>query len=208
MAIYLAALVFGAVLLGASLVHGGSKLDAAGHADTHGNTEPEAENAAGHDHDTGGGPLALVLSALFWTFGSAFFGLTGLALESLSLVTAAAVPFVAAGVGVAAGLTATRVLRQLARGTTGALGDARSHVGRTGRLLLPVAPGQRGKIRVRTATGDADFVAELAPGPAHVHLPAGTRAIVTEMRGATALVAPLPPDLAALTQAAPQSDEP
>jgi hypothetical protein len=61
-------------------------------------------------------------------------------------------------------------------------------------LLLPLAPGLRAKARVRTPTGEVDFVAEL-PAEATVALPAGARVWIIEMRGTTAIVAVPPSDL-------------
>jgi len=189
MAIYLAALVFGVVLLGASLWHGGGGDHAGGdHAGGDGHDQD------GHHEHGSAGSLAVLFSLRFWTFGAAFFGLTGLALEGLGLVGGLLAAAAAGGVGLVSGFVSTAVLRALSAKTTGALPDAASHIGREGRLLLPLAPGLRSKIRVRTPTGDADFVAEL-PAEATTVLPAGERIWIIEMTGATAIVDVPPTDL-------------
>lgn len=185
MTVYIAALVFGAILLGASVVHLGGNAadhDAAGH-----------DHGAEHDHGPAG-PLAVLFSLRFWAFGTAFFGLTGLALEGLGVLVGLAGAVVAGAVGLTSAVASTAVLRALAAETTGALPDAASHVGREGRLLLPLAPGLRAKARVRTPTGEVDFVAEL-PAEATVALPAGARVWIIEMQGTTAIVAVPPSDL-------------
>lgn len=196
MTVYLAALVFGAILLAASAWKGGSA--SAGDADADHDTHTPNDT---HEATLLDGPLALVLSVRFWTFGLAFFGLTGLALEGFALVPSTVVPFVAAAVGAGCGLGAAQLLRALARGTTGALPDAESHVGREGRVLLPIARGQRGKVRIRTAAGEADFVAELDASQSRP-LRTGERIWIVAMRGSTALVATPPHDLAQLADVA------
>jgi membrane protein implicated in regulation of membrane protease activity len=183
MSIYLATLVFGAILLGASFWQG------------------DAHDADGHQQEHApAGPLAVLFSLRFWTFGAAFFGLTGLVLEGTGLLGGLLAGAVAGVVGLSSGLVSTVVLRALSAETTGALPHAESHVGREGRLLLPLAPGQRGKVRVRTPTGEADFVAEL-PASVDATLPSGERVWIVEMRGATAVVDVPPADLPPATTA-------
>lgn len=179
MAIYLAALLFGAVLLGASLWHGGGDTD--------------AHDGDAHGEDAHG--FGLLLSLRFWTFGLSFFGLTGTILGGLSLLNPLFVPWVAGGVGLGCGLVAARLLRRLTHESVGALQS--DHTGREGRLLLPVSPGQPGKLRVQIGGVDTDLVASRAGGPDAEPIPAGRRVLIVEMRGTTAVVEPVPADLPA-----------
>src|SRR3954465_6454976 len=106
LALYIGSLLFGGVLLGAS-VFGGHDHDAGGGHD------------AGHDADHGDGhqsaaaSLLPLLSLRFWAFTFAFFGLAGtvLTLGGLGALT----PVVAGGFGLGSGYVAARVLRGLAR---------------------------------------------------------------------------------------------
>ena len=68
---------------------------------------------------------------------------------------------VSTGVGVAAGLGASATFRRLTGETVGQVRDAAALVGREGKLLLPVARGQRGKVRLgQPGGGDVDLLAE------------------------------------------------
>ncbi len=149
---YLGAVLFGLVLLAGSLVLGGKDT-------AHG----------GHDADVGiaWAPLA---SIRFWVFVMTFGGGAGLALDYLEdnelLVAGGAL-----GVGWLSGVLAVAVIRSLSRGSASSQVDAKELVGVTGKLLLPVATGKPGKVRVDVRGRIADYVAhgadeaaELKPG--------------------------------------------
>jgi hypothetical protein len=133
-AIYIGALLFGGVLILASVFGAGEH-----GVDAHGGDASDP-HAGGHGHNT---LLAALLGIRFWSFASAFFGLTGLLL-SFSGAPRLAVP-VAVVVGVAAGFTASLLLRKLSRESVGRVAEAGAFVGREGRLLLPVARAQQGR---------------------------------------------------------------
>jgi hypothetical protein len=59
------------------------------------------------------------------------------------------------------------------------------HVGREGKLLLPVARGQRGKVRVSAAGVTIDLLAESDDASM---LPAGTTVLIVAMRDTVAVV--------------------
>jgi membrane protein implicated in regulation of membrane protease activity len=177
MNVYLAALVLGALFVGASVLKGGK------------DTGSDQGDDVAH-----GGPFGLFLSLRFWSFALAFFGLTGTALAGLELAPAVIVAVVASVVGLTCGGVAARVLQHESRKVVGAVAAAEHHVGREGRLLLPLEPGGRAKLRVRAPDGDTDLVAELAPGQTEP-LAVGERVWIVEMRGTTAHVAPSPQDL-------------
>ena len=185
LSIYVGSLLFGGVLLGASVLGGHG--EGGGHGDLH---------AGGHDHphalarqgstdgsEHGGGNLPF-LSLRFWAFAIAFFGLSGTAL-SLFGALGALTPVVAGGFGLGCGYVAARVVGGLGRSTVGLLGDANSHLGREGQVLLPLARGQRGKIRLQIGGTSTDLVAETDGDGA---LLPGETALVVGMRGNVALV--------------------
>ena len=194
LSVYLGSLLFGGVLLGASILGGHGDGADGGHALT-----------AGHGHDghlgEGGGhnaehhqPSKLpFLSLRFWAFAAAFFGLTGTAL-TIAGGLGALTPLAAGVVGLGCGLVSARVLGDLSRQTVGLLGDASAHLGREGRVLLPLARGQRGKIRLQIGGTSTDLVAETE---AEAPLAAGETAFIVGMRGNVALVERTPSALPA-----------
>jgi membrane protein implicated in regulation of membrane protease activity len=180
LSVYIGALVFGGVLLGASILggHGHDGGNGGGGGDGHGG------GGDGHgDHHQGHGERLPILSLRFWAFSLAFFGLAGtaLTLAGVHVLT----PVLAAGVGLGAGWVSARVLGRLAGTPLGVVADATAHVGREGRLLLPVARGQRGKIRLSVRGFTSDLIAETDADDA---LAAGETALIVGMRGAVALV--------------------
>jgi membrane protein implicated in regulation of membrane protease activity len=182
LAAYVGSLLFGGVLIVASLLGVGHGSDV--HVDLHvGDTGHGA--ADGHDQSQASSLLSL-FGLRFWSFGTAFFGLTGVILHLVGgPVLAAFAPFIASGAGVAAGLGASATFRALSRETLGQLRPG-ALVGREGRLLLPVARGQRGKVRIIVpGSGDVDLIAESEEDGA---LDAGTPVLIVEVRGNVAVV--------------------
>lgn len=177
-AIYLGSLLFGGVLIAAS---------AFGGADHGGEIHGGGDAGHGGAHDQNQGPAWISLFGLrFWSFASTFFGITGLVLRAIGL--SALAPFVATGVGVAAGLGASATFRRLTGETVGQVRGAAALVGREGTLLLPVARGQRGKVRLgRPGGGDVDLLAESDEA-----LASGAEVLIVEVRGNVAVVARAP----------------
>ena len=180
--IYIGGVLFGGVLLAASAFggHDGGGHDA-GHALGHAGN---GDGDAGHEHMHQGGRLPF-LSLRFWAFASAFFGLSGVALTLVGGVGVLLAPVLAGAMGLGAGLVSARVLGNLGRQSLGLIGEAQSHLGREGRVLLPVGPGQRGKIRLSIGGVSTDLVAE-TDGP--VRLEPGATALVVGLRETVALV--------------------
>lgn len=172
LSIYVGCVLFGGVLLGASAL-GGHDHDASGGdgggGDGHGATGPHAS------------PFAF-LSVRFWAFSVAFFGLAGLAF-SLAGVGSAAV--LAGVVGLGSGYAGTRVLNALTRKPVGLLKDANAQIGREGTLLLPVARGQRGKLRLSLGGISTDLLADT---DADQPLAAGEVVLIVGFRDGAALV--------------------
>jgi membrane protein implicated in regulation of membrane protease activity len=176
-AIYIGALLFGGVLIAASAFGAGDHpVDgfAAHAADAH---------AEGSLH----GQIVALFGLRFWSFGTAFFGVAGLVLR---LAGAPGGSAAAAAIGVAAGFGASVFFRKMTREAVGSVGDASALVGREGRLLLPVARAQAGKVRLAAAAGGSiDLVAEAHDDEA---LAAGAEVIIVEVRGNVAIVTRAP----------------
>jgi membrane protein implicated in regulation of membrane protease activity len=181
MTVYWSALAFGGVLLLASLLGG------------HGHTDHDTGHADGHDdgHGADGDSAAHAalmlpfLSLRFWIFGLTFFGLTGAVLHGLGLATSLGTAVIASAMGLAMGYGAAQVFQTLARQTVGQIAADGGHVGREGKLLLPTARGQRGKMRVVVNGVTSDLLAETDE---ETPLPAGTTVLIVGMRGTVALV--------------------
>jgi membrane protein implicated in regulation of membrane protease activity len=191
--VYVGSLLFGGVLIAASFFGAGHDGDVHVGDSGHGG---EGNVDGGHDQ----GPASAILSLFgirFWSFGSAFFGLTGAVLHLIGgPALAVAAPLIAGGVGVAAGLGATTAFRALARDTIGQVKGASALVGREGRLLLPVTRTQRGKVRMPVpGGGHVDLLAESDDDDDA--LDAGVEVLIVEVRGNVAIVerapAALPP---------------
>ena len=183
-AVYVGFLLFGGLLIVASFF-------GAGHdADVHVGDVHVGGDGHGHGdgHDQNQATAWLSLFGLrFWSFGGAFFGFTGLILHRVGgPALAAAGPIIAAAVGVAAGLGASIAFRTLARDTIGQVRGASALVGREGRVLLPIARAQRGKVRMAVpGGGHVDLLAESDDDGV---IEAGADVLIVEIRGNVAVV--------------------
>jgi hypothetical protein len=172
--VYLGAVAFGVTLLVASFLMGGKDTE---HGD------------GGHAHD--GGDLGFgwlpVGSLRFWVFLFTFGGGAGLALTALgssAVVTAAG----ALAIGWAAGAVAIAVVRSVSKHSVSSDVGAAELVGATGMLILPVAPGKPGKVRVALKGRTEDYVANIVDDGGE--LPSGSAVlIVGESEGGSVLVA-------------------
>ena len=191
--IYLFCLVLGGILVGASALLGGHDADVGGDADV-GELGAGLElgdgdaGDAGFDKDIGGFDGASLLwifkSFRFWSFFSAFFGLTGLTLHVLELAPALVVLGISLALGFAIGGGASYVLRWLTTAEVGVTASEQSLIGKTGRILVEVKKGQPGKIRVMVQAEQRDFVA-LTDGNGFA---IGDEAEIIELRGDKVLV--------------------
>lgn len=185
-AIYLGSLLFGGVLIAASAFGGA---DHGGEIHGGGDAGHGGDNAGhGGDNAQNQTPAWISLFGLrFWSFGTTFFGITGLVVRAIGL--SALAPFVATSVGVAAGLGASATFRRLTGETVGQVRGAAALVGREGTLLLPVARGQRGKVRLgQPGGGDVNLLAESDDEV----LASGAEVLIVEVRGNVAVVARAP----------------
>ena len=199
LSVYLACLGFGGILVAASAIGGHGDHGDSGHP----GGDAGHDDHAAHDHAKGDGTGLFLLSLRFWSFALGFFGLGGATLTWLGAGVLVA-PLLAGALGLGAGYGASRVLGGLARSTVGLLPGADSHVGREGEVLLPVAPNQRGKIRVSVGGASLDLIAETEGSEP---LPMGSTALVVGIRGTLALVerSPASAALPAMETAKPPS---
>jgi hypothetical protein len=153
--LYLGAVAFGVTLLVASFVLGGKDTD---HGDT--------------DFGLAWAPIG---SLRFWVFFFTFGGGAGYALTKLG--SSALIAGLGAGtIGWLAGALAVTVIRGLTKHSASSEVAATELVGATGTLLLPVAPGQPGKVRVEIKGRAEDFVANVVEDGGS--LPAGATVLI------------------------------
>ena len=186
-AVYVGFLLFGGLLIVASFFGAGHDADI--HVgDLHVGPVGDGHGGDSDGHDQSQASAWLSLFGLrFWSFGAAFFGLTGLILHVVGGTALAVVaPFISAAVGVAAGLGASLAFRTLARDTIGQVRGAGALVGREGRVLLPIARAQRGKVRMAVpGGGHVDLLAESDDDGV---IEAGAEVLIVEVRGNVAVV--------------------
>ena len=185
-AIYLGSLLFGAVLIAASAFGGadhGAEIHGGGDAGHGGDN-------AGHGDGAQNQGLAWVslFGLRFWSFGSMFFGITGLVLRAIDW--SALAPLVSTGVGVGAGLVASATFRQMTRESVGS-GRRRGRARRTRREAAVAG-------RARTAREGAARAAGAAatsicwPSPRTRRSRPGAEVLIVEVRGNVAVVARAP----------------
>jgi membrane protein implicated in regulation of membrane protease activity len=135
-----------------------------------------------------------VASLRFWTFFSAFFGLTGVVIDAGSLAGQWVGLGVAGAVGYVCGTTITRLIRKLRRERVDSSLAADDCVGETARVILPVGNDQVGKVRLELKGRTIELLAEtedegleLSPGQACViyGLKEDGRAVVTRAAALT-----------------------
>lgn len=174
--VYLAALAFGLVLIGASVLQGdGSGHDSGeGHGDGHGDA----------DH---GAFLTNLLSLRFWTYALGAFGMAGTALTLLGVKSTVHVPAaVVLGGVVGAGVAA--LFRQLGSGTSTGPASTESFLGTEGEVVLPLLPDGLGKIRLRVGEQDLEVPARTGGTPIEIR----ERVVVVRFRDGVAEVEPAP----------------
>lgn len=155
LSVYLLALGFGATLLLASLVMGGKDVD--------GDADGDADDGDG-DHAGGGLDVwAMARSLRFWTFLLTFGGAVGLLLRAVGMGDGVFAAMVAGAVGLVVGVGATWLVKTTARPATSTV-TARELAGASGSVLVAVAAGGLGKIRVEAKGRALDLLAETDDG--------------------------------------------
>lgn len=202
MYVYIFALIVGGVLLGSSILLGGKDADADGDGGHDADHDADAGEADAGDHDdlaadkggidkggldAGGLDLLWPLrSVRFWTFFLAFFGLTGLVLDGLGLAGRLFALAAAVAMGLATGLGAAWLIRLLAHDETATAPTSADYIGRTVRVVVPVAPSGVGKVRLDLKGTTVDVLAVTDEGDAFA---AEDEAMIIEMDGTRARIA-------------------
>ena len=109
-----------------------------------------------------GGPslLSIVKTLKFWTFGSCFFGLTGLLLSFLqSTLPPLGIAVIAAGVGLLCGTAMSGILVFLRQRQADSLVRSADLVGLTGTVEVPFDATRKGKVRLKLKGSMVDFIA-------------------------------------------------
>ena len=177
--LYLAALLFGGSVIVLSLFLGGH--DSAAHPSSNGDSDAHPSHGDTH-HE---GLWLPFLSIRFWTFLAASFGLTGLLLSLVGLPNWLGFLLALANSAII-GTAVAYFFRTLSREQVSGDIDLGRLVGQEAHVLLPVRPGELGKIAVDTLAG-------------RVELPAKTRDADGLERGQLALVAHVEAGVAEVT---------
>jgi len=115
------------------------------------------------------------LTFRFWTFGAAFFGLTGAVLGGLELSVEPLTLGLSTGVGMLVGVAASSIVRALRKPVGGSKVTGRDFEGVVGELLLPLKPDGVSKVRVVMSGAARELVAVPAEAEA---LERGARVVV------------------------------
>lgn len=162
---YVVALGLGGTLLGASLLFGG---DHDKDFDTDMDVDADADADADHDHDAhvGGAFDAVMgwlpfLSIRFWTFFLAFFGLTGATLTVFDLAPNQVMAGAISGiVGYLAGMSIVLAMRRMRRNQPDSNINESDFIGETAQVMVAIARGKPGKIRLQLKGRTVDLLAE------------------------------------------------
>lgn len=169
MYVYIAALVLGGVLLGASLLLGGHDADGPDadgpdvdgvDADADVGLDKDLEIEKGVDVDGGTDAFWILRSFRFWMFFLAFFGLTGVTLDGLGLVqTPWITALLSVVMGFFAGGGAATAFRVLSKDDTAEAPGANDYVGKSAKVLVAPKRGAVGKVRVEVKGQLVDLLA-------------------------------------------------
>lgn len=173
LSLYLIALLVGGFLLALSML-GGHDTDVDADVDFDADADIDADADADADLDGGGFDAIMAwlpfASLRFWTFFAAFFGLTGVILDIGELATPWVSLGIAVGVGYVTGASTTRLIRKLRSERVDSSLSRDDCIGETARVVLPIAKGDPGKVRLdikgRTVelTADTEEESGLAVG--------------------------------------------
>jgi len=171
----------GGVLLLASMFIGGEQ-------DSSTADGPGSDLALDDAHAPGlhGDVVSALTSIRFWTFGSAFFGLTGWLMDGLDLLPGLIAPLVAAtAMGLSSGWLATKVLRTLNEDRHVRVPTAQDYVGKSAKVLLPLHGTHLGKVRLVLRGTTVDVLAKC---DGEEHFVAGDKVLIISLEDTTAVV--------------------
>jgi len=129
------------------------------------------------------------LSLRFWTFSLASFGLMGVLLTLILGQVIATLP-IALVTGLSIGTFAAWFFRRLKHDTVTADTGLRQYIGAEARVLLPIRPGERGKIVIDTLAGQVELQATTRDAE---EIPRGGRVLIASIDGDRADVTNLMP---------------
>jgi membrane protein implicated in regulation of membrane protease activity len=176
--VYLAALAFGLVLIGASVLQG----DGGGHDSGDGTADDHGGGDADH-----GAFLTNLLSLRFWTYALGAFGMAGTALSLLGVKAALHVP-VSLVLGVVVGSGVAALFRSLGRGAATSPASTEAFLGSEGEVVLPLLPDGLGKIRLHIGEQDVELPARTGGESIQIR----ERVVVVRFRDGVAEVEPAP----------------
>ncbi len=202
--LYLFSLIVGGVLLGASILLGGqddvdgdvdADADADVDVDADADADLEAEADGGLDKDFGHGDpagfLYAFLSLRFWVFFLAFFGLTGMTLDGLDLVSSPWIGLaLAIAMGAGTGFGAVTLIRRLGSDKDSRVTTDQDYIGKTARVIVPIRGAGMGKVRVDIRGSSVDLLASGLEDETYDDV---EEVLIVEMDGARARVARMDP---------------
>ena len=103
--------------------------------------------------------VSILTTFKFWTFGSCFFGLTGLLLSALTRLGEAPIAAIAAVIGLCFGCAIAIILQSLRYNQTDSLVRSDDLVGMTGIVELPFDANGPGKVRLKVKGTTVDYLA-------------------------------------------------
>jgi membrane protein implicated in regulation of membrane protease activity len=181
-AVYLASLVVGLGVLLLQVAMGGKGDPADNEAGG------EAKSLDAHD----AGVVALFLSTRFWIFTLLGFGLSGGLIHALSLAGPIVTFVIAAAAGFSSGTFASYAFRAVRRSSSSTTLAASDAVGQIGRVLVAVAKGKTGQVRVAVRGHSVDLLATTE----ELEIARGEQVLVEDVQGTLARVSRRPVELA------------
>ena len=178
--VYLAALAFGLVLIGASVLQG----DGGGHDSGDGDANGDDHGGDDADH---GAFLSNLLSLRFWTYALGAFGMSGTALSLLGVKPQLHVP-VSLALGFVVGAGVAALFRHLGRGSATGPASTEAFLGSEGEVVLPLLPDGLGKIRLHVGEQDVELPARSGGSRIEIR----ERVVVVRFRDGIAEVQPAP----------------
>jgi membrane protein implicated in regulation of membrane protease activity len=169
--LYVICAVLGGILIVLSLM---------GHGDHGHDLSHDLSHDADHDHDFGSTVWAPFFSLRFWTYFATGIGLTGLALTYFSPLREPMVGILSAATGVLSGLMTVALMGLMRRSESDSSVQSKDLSGVEADVLVPIRPGQIGKIRCRIKGELLDL---LASSDENQDFPVGAQVVIVEFEG-------------------------
>jgi membrane protein implicated in regulation of membrane protease activity len=129
------------------------------------------------------------LSIRFWVFFLCFFGVTGIVLTLLALAGKWGTLITALSMGIVTGFAAAFVIQRLKKAEVGLAVTEEEFRGKEAKVLLPIEPESRGKVRLEMRGQTVDLIATV-DGDRPVEK--GRTVLVIDLKEGVALVEPAP----------------